>query len=320
MVRTRNVVSIASRFLLLCVDTSAFSSGDISSRRGGITKVARTRELLEATACCPPPSRRPCSLAVSNLNIMSWRRRGDKSFTSCLLSARNLNDGAAGEMAGTAHRSSIDVNYLRAVTDADGGLGYSRYARARSAVQEKEASPARKKPAGILQRIAITASGQQSAETSQFSASSAPTRLALPSDPIERFSVKYKLEGNNAARGKHPASQATSSPASSGEFTTSSKSSPPLGFNEPAGATSTSLVGRFVSELRSRTFVRDDHDQRPRHPQPSDGHLGQQQPGRWGNGGVKKLVSEAAGVEQRLSLESSEASQLKVRDRYAHPE
>jgi len=309
MARSRHVVYIALWFLLLGVDTSAFSSV-------GTPKLARTSKLLVAAAHISPLSRRPCSLPVSNLNMVSsrgrwsWRRGDDKSFTNCLLSEASPKDGAAGEIAGTAQkRNLIGFNCLRAVADAGDGLGYSRYARgARSAIQENEASPGVKKPAGILQRKAMAASDHQSAPLTS-------RRLELPSDPIERFSEKYKLDGNKPAGKKHPVSL-TSHTASSGELTVSSKSSPPPGFDSLADATTTSAVGRLISELRSRAFARIGDNQRPRHPRPSDGQQGQQQPGRGVNGGIKQPGPEATGVGNRLSVKALEAGQLKVGDMY----
>ena len=266
---------------------------------------------------CSLPSRLSRSPAVANLDMVSsrgsrsswWGGDDDRPFTSCLLSRGKSNDGAVNEITGTARLQGIGGYSLRAVADASGGLGYSRIAPASSAVEEKSAPPG-KKPGGILQRIAMTASDRRSEAFSQSSAPLAPTRSTLPSNPIERFSEKYKVGGNTAGR-KHPASHKPWSPSSSRDLTASSRSSPLLGADEPAGATSTSLMGRLVSELRARTSSTGGDGQRSHRREDADGQHEPRQKGRV-DGGVEQPGFVTAGVEKRLNLQSSEVTRLKV--------
>lgn len=299
--------------LSICTEISASSTGYIGSVGGSCVKVARN----VAAASCSLTSRLPKAavplslLKTSYGGSQSWRHGDDNNpFMGRLLKNKGIVDDAAGTTAKRNRPKEIcfprssSTPCLRAVADSSGGSGYSRYGLAWASAQEGERTPDSSEPTGnILKRLSMIAFERSAAAIPQSTISSTQSSLSvLSSDPIKRFSGDSRI-GNNEAVGNN---QESTSAAPSEKKTTTSKSSALKTFAEADGTPSSSLADRLAAELRPRAFFSG---------QLHRGHQsGQQQPPRGIELGVQRLNSVIERVEGKLSFDSSEAGQLRVRN------
>lgn len=310
-------VEVASWVFLLSffTEVSALNNGYIGSTGGGCPKVGRNAAVA---ASCPLTSRLPkgAVLLKTSYGGSHSRRHGKNGYPLMgrLTNNQSIVGGSAGrtetnrpKQVGSPWSSST---CLRAVEDSSGRSDRARYGVARAEVQE-ERVPGGREPAGnILQRLSMVALERSAAAIPQLTTSSTATSLSvLPSDPIKRFSSDSRI-GDRKAVGNNRALSGTTSSTSSDNVIASSGPSALEAFAETGGTSPSSLANRVAAELRRRTVVsgqlhRDTHNQ-----------SGQPRAPKGIYHGVQQLNAVITRVEAKLSFDSSEAGQLRVRNNH----
>ncbi|CAM9849265.1 unnamed protein product, partial [Ectocarpus sp. 6 AP-2014] len=232
--------------------------------------------------------------------------RTDASSSVNLVSHRNIHRWCRVNVISPTARTTDRTSCLRprwcrlglsAMADSSGGSEFSRDHQALTAGQRAKSSST-----NILQRISkITSSRLPTAPPAAASQPTPPHLELLPSDPIERFSGASKRSRQPNIFGK-----------------IRSWGSQGSNLAERAIGPSSSLVDRLVSELRTRTLMLDPRNQR-QHQQRFGStvsqsmlhHQHQQQQSEAVDRGLRELSAAIVRVETKLSLDSSEASQLR---------
>lgn len=246
--------------------------------------------------------------ATRNIVDSHLRRRGDNNGLS-LLKVYNVVDTTAGTTTRHNHQA-ISFQPQRPSRAGLWVMTDSRYGLAlRTAHGEKVSSPTAKPHGGnILQRITTIASKRFPSPPATTPSPTTPPRSptspdspslhVLPSNPIERFS------GNRTPGSKGPVLISRIRQSSSLVSSTLAE----VAADMPSMS---SLASGLISDLRSRSFLPPGHQQQHgrtatsnRSPQGQDN-----QPG-----GLRELSSAITRVESKLSLDSSEAGQLRVRE------
>lgn len=276
-------VALVVVFQFLGAETSAFSTAGCIHSTDAHAAAARLPSLLARTAASSSVN------LVSHRNIHRWCRVNVISPT-----------------ARTTYRTScLRPRWCRlglsAMADSSGGSEFSRDHQALTAGQRAKSSST-----NILQRIStITSSRLPTAPPTAASQPTPPHLELLPSDPIERFSGASKRSRQSNIFGK-----------------IRSWGSQGSNLAERALGPSSSLVDRLVSELRTRTSLLDPRNQRQHQRRFGSTvsrsmlhHQHQQQQSEAVDRGLRELSAAIVRVETKLSLDSSEASQLRVRER-----
>ncbi|CAM9148060.1 unnamed protein product, partial [Ectocarpus sp. 8 AP-2014] len=258
-------------------ETSAFSTAGCLRSTDAHAAAARLPSLLARTAASSSVN------LVSHRNIHRWCRVN-------VISPRT-----------TYRTSRLRPRWCRlglsAIADSSGGSEFSRDHQALTAGQRAKSSST-----NILQRIStITSSRLPTAPPAAASQPTPPHLELLPSDPIERFSGASKRSRQPNIFGK-----------------IRSWGSQGSNLAERALGPSSSLVDRLVSELRTRTSLLDPRNQR-QHQQRFGStvsrsmlhHQHQQQQSEAADRGLRELSAAIVRVETKLSVDSSEASQLR---------
>ncbi|CAM9115372.1 unnamed protein product, partial [Ectocarpus sp. 4 AP-2014] len=273
-------VALVVVFQFFGAETSAFSTAGCPRSTDANAAAARLPSLLARTA------------ASSSVKLVSHRNNH-----------RWCRVNVMGPTARTTYRTScLRPRWCRlglsAMADSSGGSKFSRDHQALAAGQREKSSST-----NILQRLStITSSRLPTAPRGAASQPPPPHLELLPSDPIERFSGASKRgrQLNIFGKVRSWGSQGSTNLA------------------ERADGPSSSLVDRLVSELRSRTSLLDPRNQH-QHQQRFGSAVGrsmlhhqhQQQQSEAVDRGLRELSAAIVRVETKLSLDSSEASQLR---------
>ncbi|CAM9945568.1 unnamed protein product [Ectocarpus fasciculatus] len=275
-------VALVVVFQFVGTHTSAFSTAGCLRITDAHAVAARLPSLLARTAA-------PSSLnLVSHRDIHRWCRvnvvspTGRTIYRTSCLRPRSCRLG------------------LSAMADSSGGSKFSRDHRALTPAQR-----AKSVSTNILQRISTITSSSRLPTAPPAAAASQPTppHLALlPSDPIERFSGASKRSRQPNVLGK----------------ITSWGSQASTGLSKRAHGPSSSLMDRLVSELRTRTPFLDPRNQHQHQHRFGSTvsrsmlhHQRQQQQSEAADRGLRELSAAIVRAETKLSLDSSEASQLR---------
>ncbi|CAM9476157.1 unnamed protein product, partial [Ectocarpus sp. 12 AP-2014] len=257
----------------LGAETSAFSTAGGLRSTDAHAAAARLPSLLARTAVSSSVN------LVSHRNIHRWCRVNVISPTATCRRPRWCRLG------------------LSAMADSSGCSEFSRDHQALTAGQCAKPSST-----NIMQRIStITSSRLPTAPPAAASQPTPPHLKLLPSDPIERFSGASKRSRQPNIFGK-----------------TRSWGSQGSSMAERALGSSSSLADRLVSELRTRTSLLDPRNQRQYQQRFGSSvnrsmlhHQHQQQQSEAVDRGLRELSAAIVRVETKLSLDSSEASQLR---------